>query len=344
MVKNKMRKNILCLLTGLCINIPVAQAQQSITFAGWGGALQDAEREAYFKPAAKKLNIVIKEDNVDGLPAVRAQVMSGKPKWDIVELGSSDCAIAQKQGLTEPLNFGLINVKDIDKRFYSKNWVASNGFATVLAWATDTGRATPKNWQEFFNPNLQGARALYRQPYSTLELALMADGVNPRNLYPLDVERAFKVLERIRPQVVNWWKTGSDSVQLLRNGEVDFMAIWSGRVYDLKQAGNAVDYTYDKALLNFDCLVIPKGSSNKDLAMKVIAEIMTPESQAGLAALIPYSPINPKAYETGIIPEKMLGQLPTAPAHIDNIAIFNPEWWLDHQAKLQRRFDLFIQK
>ena len=30
-----------------------AQAADTVTFAGWGGALQDAERTAYLKPAEK---------------------------------------------------------------------------------------------------------------------------------------------------------------------------------------------------------------------------------------------------------------------------------------------------
>jgi putative spermidine/putrescine transport system substrate-binding protein len=66
-------------MTGLAIamslsSIAQVQAAESVTFAGWGGALQDAERKAYFQPAEKALGITIKEDNMDGLAAVRAQV------------------------------------------------------------------------------------------------------------------------------------------------------------------------------------------------------------------------------------------------------------------------------
>jgi|GEM_PF-6655265 len=87
----------------LC-SVAQVQAAGTVTFAGWGGALQDAERKAYLKPAEAALGIKIQEDNMDGLAAVRAQVMSGKPKWDVVELASNDCVMAQEQGLTEPLD------------------------------------------------------------------------------------------------------------------------------------------------------------------------------------------------------------------------------------------------
>lgn len=326
----------------LC-SVAQVQAAGTVTFAGWGGALQDAERKAYLKPAEAALGITIQEDNMDGLAAVRAQVMSGKPKWDVVELASNDCVMAQEQGLTEPLDYSVISTEGVAANFYGKNWIASNAYSTVLAWANDAGENTPKTWKAFFDPEVKAARAMYRQPYTTLELALIADGVSPKALYPLDVDRAFKVLERIRPQVVNWWRSGTDSAQLLRSREVDALAIWASRVDELKQSGDAVDYTYDHALVDYDCVVVPKGAPNKELAMKLVAEIMKPHSQATLVTLIPNPPINVKAYDTGIIPAAMAATLPTAPANIDKVVFFDPVWWQAHQAEVQRRFDLFIQ-
>ncbi|WP_059405368.1 ABC transporter substrate-binding protein [Pseudomonas sp. RIT-PI-q] len=319
------------------------QAAESITFAGWGGALQDAEREAYLKPAAKALGITIKEDNMDGLAAVRAQVMSGKPKWDVVELGSNECVMAEREGLTEPLDYQIISRDGVADNLRGKNWIASNAYSTVLAWYTDSTTKTPKNWKEFFDPTIKAQRALYRQPFTTLELALMADGVGPKDLYPLDVERAFKVMERIKPQVANWWRSGSDSAQLLRSREVDALSIWASRIDELKKSGAPVDYTYDQALLDFDCVVVPKGAPNKALAMKLIAQIMSPESQAKLVTFIPNPPINSKAYDTGIISPEMAATLPTSPANVGKVAFFDPIWWQANQAELQRRFDLFIQ-
>lgn len=320
-----------------------ANAAESVTFAGWGGVFQDAEHKAYFEPAAKALGVTINEDTMDGLAAVRAQVMSGKPKWDVVELASNDCVMAEQQGLTEPLDYSVISLEGIAQRFYGKNWIASNAYTTVLAWSNAPGAEKVRTWKQFFDPEVQGPRALYRQPYTTLELALLGDGVAPKDLYPLDTDRAFKVLERIKPKVVNWWTGGSDSTQLLRTGEVDFLSMWTGGVAGLKKSGEPVDFTYDQSLVDFDCVVIPKGAPNKALAMKLIAEIMKPESQARLVMLTPNPPVNSKAYDTGIIPKEMADVLPTAPANVDKVAFFDPIWWQKHQAELQQRFDLFIQ-
>lgn len=314
----------------------------SLTFSGWGGALQDAERKAYLEPAAKALGVTIKEDNMDGLAAVRAQVMSGKPKWDVVELGSTECAQAQQEGLVEPLDYSVIDATHVDKSVVSSHWIASHAYATVVAWADDTGAPVAKNWQQFFDPQVKGARALYRQPWLTMEAALLGDGVAPKDLYPLDVERAIKVLERIKPQVVNWWSAGADSAQLLRSREVDFLAIWNGRVNDVKASGEKVNYSFDGALLSHDCLIVPKGAANKDLAMKLIAQIMTPQSQAALATLIPYSPVNSQAYQEPAITEELAARLPTSPQNIDKVVSVSPEWWVSNQAAVRQRFALFL--
>ncbi len=43
-------------------------------------------------------------------------------------------------------------------------------------------------------------------PRYTLEAALLADGVAPDKLYPPDVDRAFKSLDKIKDQVARVWK------------------------------------------------------------------------------------------------------------------------------------------
>jgi putative spermidine/putrescine transport system substrate-binding protein len=79
----------------------VAQAEDSITVASWGGAYQEAQSKAFFQPAAKALGITIKEDTTGGLADVRLQVTGNAVKWDLVELGADECARGTKEGLFE---------------------------------------------------------------------------------------------------------------------------------------------------------------------------------------------------------------------------------------------------
>jgi len=42
----------------------------------------------------------------------------------------------------------------------------------------------------------------------------------PRDkLFPLDLNRAYKKLDTIKPHVAAWWKSGDNSMQILRGGD-----------------------------------------------------------------------------------------------------------------------------
>ena len=53
-----------------------------------------------------------------------------------------------------------------------------------------------------------------------LEFALIADGVPMDKLYPLDIDRAFKSMSRIRSAVPKFWDTGALSSTMLADNEV----------------------------------------------------------------------------------------------------------------------------
>ena len=59
-------------------------------------------------------------------------------------------------------------------------------------------------------------------PWELLTVALMADGVpaETSTLYPLDVDREFKKLDEIKPNVAVWYKTGAQQQQILKDEEV----------------------------------------------------------------------------------------------------------------------------
>ena len=69
---------------------------------------------------------------------------------------------------------------------------------------------------------------------------------------------------------------------------------------------------------------------------------MQPESQATLATLIPYSPVNSKAYDLPIITDELAARLPTSPQNIDKVVTVSPEWWVKNQAAVRQRFALFL--
>ena len=189
-----------------------------------------------------------------------------------------------------------------------------------------------------------GPRSMRRNPTYNLEAALIADGVAPEDIYPIDMDRAFKKLEELKPHIVSWWPSGAGSAQMIVDGEVDMIGLWNGRIQTAMDNGAPYEYTFDQQLLISDCWLIPKGAPNKELAMKVLARMMSPEIQANLPQYINYGPANLDAYATGKISDEVMRTLPSSPENRKTAINFNAKWWADNLDEVTRRFDLFIQE
>lgn len=339
-------------LTGLGAALGLAHgpaaAQDAITFSSWGGAYQEAQTEAFLEPAEEDLGIEIAQDSHTGLAAIKTQVLSGNVYWDLVDLSVTDCQRGAMDGLWEPLDYSLIpNAEDIPEDFKSEDWIGLITYSSVLGWNEETvGDKVPQNWAEFFDvENFPGKRTMRNSARESLEIALLADGVKKDELYPLDVERAYKKLEEIEPHVTTWWSSGAQSAQLIADGSVDYAALWNGRIQSAIDDGAAADYHWTDAILQVECLVVPKGTENKEAAMKVINEMLDPAKQADFATRIPYGPVNPAAYDTGVLSQEQIDGLPSSDDHLGQAVVLNPNFWTSEEGEeALARWERFTQQ
>jgi putative spermidine/putrescine transport system substrate-binding protein len=189
-----------------------------------------------------------------------------------------------------------------------------------------------------------GTRSLRGKAYVTLEMALLADGVPKDKIYPIDADRAYKKLEEIKPSVSAWWASGAQSAQLIADGEADMIAIWNGRLTGAMKANPDIAYTFNEGIYQNTCLVIPKGSKNKEAALKVINEMLSPDLQADIPKYIAYGPANPKAYELGKISDDVKKTLPSAPENFGQQVLIGAEWWASPEgSKATERWLSFVQ-
>jgi len=328
---------------GLALNA-AALAQETITIAGFGGSFQTDLRKTLWQPAADAAGLDLREETHDGLAAVRVQVQSGSPTWDVVHVGAEDCAIGGKEGLFEPLDYRVISTEGFDARGFGEHWIANNTYSVMMAWRTDVypeGRA-PKNWQDFWNVrDFPGRRALSTYPQEMLEIALIADGVDKNALYPLDVDRAFASLNKIKPHVAVWWSSGAQSAQLLKDGEVDMMAIWSSRIAAVLDDGAPATFTYQDAILGYGCLAILKGSRHAASAQKLIAGAVSPEIQARIPEMMSYSgPVNARAFTVKAFSPETLRASNMSPENVKTQIFLNASWWRDNHQEVNEDYSL----
>lgn len=328
----------------LALVSPASWADSTVTVAGYGGALQDALNDTLWKPAAQKAGITLKTDTHDGQPAVRLQVQSGKPAWDVIHIGANDCAALSRQGMLEPLDYSVVNAAGIPERARGKDWVATNSYSVVMGWRTDKFKVGPKNWQEFWDTKkFPGRRALSVAPDEMLEVALLADGVPKDKLYPLDIQRGLKSLEKIKPSVAVWWTSGAQSAQLIKDGEVDMIAIWSSRIDSVAKDNAPVAYTYDDGLLGYGCMAILKGAAHVADAQKLIAHTVSAPIQARIPSMMGYyGPTNELAFKEAGVSEEALTKSNMSPANRAKQTLMDADWWGQHMADVQEDYKELI--
>jgi putative spermidine/putrescine transport system substrate-binding protein len=206
-----------------------------------------------------------------------------------------------------------------------------------MAYSEETfAGAHPASWADYWDTQkFPGRRGLYKSPWGVLELALLDDGVDGKDLYPLDVDRAFKKLDQIRDHVSVWWSAGAQNTQTLQNGEVDISDTWSARGYAAIASGAPLRMLWE-GLYSVDGWAIPLDTPKLDLARKFVEFCMRPEQQAVYSSLTTNGPSNKRAFE--FISADKTSALPSSPENFKHLTELNSVWWGSHYDAVTERF------
>ena len=328
-----------------------AAADEVVVFASWGGAFQDALRSAMLAPAADALGLTIREDTTNGIQDVRAQITAGAVAWDVTEQELPACETLAREGALEPLDYSVIDTTGIPEDLIHEHYIGFINFTKVIAYRTDAfPENAPTTWADFWDvENFPGTRSMHGRINYNLEAALMSLGVPMNEVYATleteeGMERAWARLEEIVPHVTVWYRGGSQSAQLLRDGEVDLIHMGHNRVESVAASGVDVGYTFEGGTMDIDCLLVPRGAPNPENAMRLINELISAEAQARLATTMPLGPVNTGAFDTGIIDEALALNINTHPANYDSQLIVDPNFYIGRLGELTERFDTLIQQ
>jgi putative spermidine/putrescine transport system substrate-binding protein len=321
-----------------------AQAKQ-IVVSDPGGPYTTAYREAFYDPFEKATGIKVVSVARESQPVAQfaAMVQTKNYVWDVTTLTlSADIPYLESKGLLEPIGLKASDYPDIMPEAITPNWLGVDVYSTVLAYRADKfAQNGPKSWADFWDvKKFPGRRCLRRSPLDTLEQALLADGVPLDKLYPLDVERAFKSLDRIKPHVNIWWTSGAQAMQAIQSGDVDMISTWNGRAQAAKDAGAPVTIVWNQGLYSIEGWGIPKGTPRADAAKQFVRFCADAKRQALLTRTLAYGPTNKKAFET--ISKERATLLPTAPDNIRDMRLPSPQWWEQNRQKVTERFNSWI--
>jgi putative spermidine/putrescine transport system substrate-binding protein len=327
----------LCAAALVSSGMAIAQSGQ-VVVASYGGSFQDAQAKAFFDPFAAASGLEVVGATGSSYNKVKAMVESGSVTWDVVSAESSAFVNEAKDGLLMPLDYSVIKADGIPDSLRREFGVGYIKFGQNLAWDTDKfpNGVSPA---DFFNPEIKGRRALTAEPSYTLEFALLADGVAPDALYPLDVDRALAVIDRVKDQVVAF-KGSADIQALIQQGELDMAFIPNGRISDAIEAGAPWAYGWDASVSDTEWWVVPKGAPHPENAMKFIDFAVQGAQQAALANAIPYGPTNLDAFP--LLDPAFAKTLPSYPENASVGAVLDPTWWSENLPAVSARWNDYL--
>ena len=320
--------------TGPFFHVTPARADKGeIVIAGWGGSRTTAMREVMFKPFEAATGIRVKDDGPPEAAKVKAQADSGNITWDLLDTDIPAILTMAKSDLLQPIDYSKLDATKlaaIPKVLHHKFGLGHliYGFNIVYNTKTFPTGKHPQSWAEVWDGNkFKGGRSFpFRGGLSPqLEVALIADGVPVDKVYPLDIERAWKAHDKLRPLVTKWYANHGEAMQLLTKGEIDICCTIGSRGIVAKKEGAPVDVEYAGGKLAPDNWAIIKGGKNIDAVYQFMNFVIDGKVQAELAKRIPYGPSSQDAFK--YLNEAESADLNTSPANLKKQFWNDIDWW-----------------
>jgi putative spermidine/putrescine transport system substrate-binding protein len=343
------------LTTGVLAAMALGQVAEArdFTVVGWGGAAQDRQRELYFEPFAKEQGVAFKEDTyLGGWGQFQAMQDSGVVQWDVVQVETAEMIRGCEEGVFAKIDWSKVPAKDkFIKHATSECGVGTIVWSVLMAYNADRVKgAQPKSMADFWDTKKwPGKRGMRQGPKLNLELALMADGVAPDDVYKVlstdaGIDRAFAKLDQIKP-LIQWWKAGAQAPEWLAAGDVELSIAYSGRIANAQKQGVNLKPIWDNTVYAIDSWVILSKSEFVDLGHKYITFASDPARQVESAKRLPYGPSRVEAAE--LLPPEVLAGIPAGPNL--KTGLFGGseeanEFWVDRLEELTERWNGWVAK
>lgn len=316
---------------------------RELVVASPGDEYQEAQTEAIFEPFQRLTGAEIRVARVD-LQELRQQVEAEEVLWSVLDIPTDEVLPLANAGTIQELDFSVIDTTDLFEPFIMDYGIGASLYSTVMSYRTDfwVDSPAPGGWVDFWDhDSYPAARGLQEQALGVLEFALIADGVPMDALYPIDIDRAFASLDRVRQHIWLWWRQGAQPTQMIAVGDAGMVSAWHNRILALIDEGAPIAVQWNGSSINGDSWVVPTGAPDVDLAMDFINFATRPETCAAFSKLFPFGPVNRRAYE--LIPAELAERLPASDALIEKQFTIDYDWWFRNGEATNERFQEWIE-
>jgi len=307
-----------------------------VNVSTWGGVWTDGEQRDFGTPFTQETGVKVNYQVAGTSPMAPAllQAQSGNVSLDVVDAENAE--VLRARGLLATFPPDLMQTIQSTSRpgTYLPYVLNLGSTATVIACNPSVMKRCPTTPQQFWDvKDYPGPRAILNQPSNALYFALVADGVAPDRVFPMDLNRGIKKLQEIKPSVKVWPSSGSDQQQALIDKTVGAAIMWNGRAFVVKRdniPNLQISWT-DALTSRSDGLVVLKDAPHKDAAFAYIRWILEhPRNQAAWTQSLTYP--TPTTQLEQLVPRSIWEALPAS----HQVVKQDDAWLAAHTADIQR--------
>jgi putative spermidine/putrescine transport system substrate-binding protein len=300
-------------------------------------------RQAVFDPFTKETGItVVATTAAYDIAKVKAMMDSGRVEWDVIELYTQNWGAFEHMGALDVIDPAILAQAKSD--IFDTSIVTPTGVPRMLYsinvwWNTKFIKGPLNGWADVFDvARFPGKRGFDNSSFP-LEIALMADGVDPKKLYPLDMDRAFAKFKSIKNDVVF---VGSSNLADLTAQQ----AVVTGsegslpRIQTAIKGGTPLAYTWKQAIVDPEALGVLKGAPNRANAQCLVAYSARPEVQLRVLDVLGYMPTSKAARAQ--VPASRGADLPGSDQTAPDAAFMSPAWYRDNGNTYDQRLQQFL--
>lgn len=240
-----------------------------------GGIVTQA-RDVYWKDFTALTGVPNQVDYTDGTTTklFNAVQQGGSVPWNMGEITGAQFYVAKSKGWLEPINTKVVPVGDLQPGQFDKYGIRMDLFGTLVFWNT---KAFPKDKQPadasalLDTKDYPGKRCFPKNFEDTAEIILQAAGVKPADIYPINVPLVFKLLDKIKSDII-WWTQADVATSNMINGECTIGITYSGRVYNaIEKSHYPLNATWKGSVSGASWYVVPKGATDPKVGQAAIS-------------------------------------------------------------------------
>lgn len=315
---------------------------------GVGGVLDELQKQHIDSVFTKETGIEVVYTFVQPSTKLITLAEAGGIPVDVISSTEIVMATLHARGYLETIDWSKFSIDRNDLVKTTEYYVPLQVSADIIAYNTNKfgpdAQKPPVSWADIWDvEGFAGRRVLAdiangRPP---IEISLLADGVEVKDLYPLDLDRAFAKLEKIKPDILKFYHSAGEHDQLYSTEQVDLGEGLSGRVGALAVSGAPYDLSWHQALKSPQSYAIVKGSKMIDAAYKWLDIAVRPEVQAKIVSPeLMYAPANRKSLE--LTPPEWRKYLATSPEAEKTSFFLDGDWWAKNYDEVLSRWQRFL--